>query len=62
MGSARQVLRFYAFFQESVTERPDENSRKRHIILMTLGIVIVDFRRASDVAQVLSRGWLDQHV
>ncbi|CAJ1343019.1 unnamed protein product [Effrenium voratum] len=30
----KQVLRFYAFFQESVTERPDENSRKRHIILM----------------------------
>ena len=29
-----QVLRFYAFFQETVTERADENSRKRHIIIM----------------------------
>ena len=31
---ASQVLRFYAFFQETVTERADENSRKRHIIIM----------------------------
>ncbi|CAL1137771.1 unnamed protein product, partial [Cladocopium goreaui] len=30
----KQVLRFYAFFQETVTERADENSRKRHIIIM----------------------------
>jgi len=30
----KQVLRFYAFFQESVCERPDENSRYRHISIM----------------------------
>jgi hypothetical protein len=30
----KQVLRFYAFFQESVPERPDENSRYRHCVIM----------------------------
>jgi len=30
----KQVLRFYAFFQEAVDERPDENSRYRHCIIM----------------------------
>eukprot|EP00440_Ansanella_granifera_P046355 gb/GFBE01050205.1/.p1 GENE.gb/GFBE01050205.1/~~gb/GFBE01050205.1/.p1 ORF type:complete len:623 (+),score=164.78 gb/GFBE01050205.1/:1-1869(+) len=30
----KQVLRFYGYFQEAVTERPDENSRKRHIVIM----------------------------
>eukprot|EP00931_Biecheleriopsis_adriatica_P103070 TRINITY_DN77958_c0_g1_i1.p1 TRINITY_DN77958_c0_g1~~TRINITY_DN77958_c0_g1_i1.p1 ORF type:complete len:626 (-),score=140.25 TRINITY_DN77958_c0_g1_i1:92-1969(-) len=30
----KQVLRFYGFFQEAVTERPDENSRKRHVVIM----------------------------
>lgn len=30
----KQVLRFYAFFQESVTERADENSRYRQCVIM----------------------------
>ncbi|CAE7443368.1 efhc2 [Symbiodinium natans] len=30
----KQVLRFYAFFQESVPERWDENSRYRHVYVM----------------------------
>lgn len=30
----KQVLRFYGFYQEAVTERTDENSRKRNIIVM----------------------------
>jgi hypothetical protein len=30
----KQVLRFYGFFQEAVTERPDENSRYRHVSIM----------------------------
>merc|ERR1719277_68692 len=30
----KQVLRFYAFFQESVVERADENSRYRSVIIM----------------------------
>jgi len=30
----KQVLRFYAFFQESVSERSDENSRYRHCVIM----------------------------
>jgi len=30
----KQVLRFYAHFQESVSERPDENSRFRHVEIM----------------------------
>jgi hypothetical protein len=30
----KQVLRFYAFFQESVAERADENSRYRHCVIM----------------------------
>lgn len=30
----KHVLRFYAFFQESVVERGDENSRYRHVIIM----------------------------
>lgn len=30
----KQVLRFYAFFQEKVTERPDENSRYRNVAIM----------------------------
>jgi hypothetical protein len=30
----KQVLRFYAHFQESVAERPDENSRFRHVEIM----------------------------
>jgi len=30
----KQVLRFYGFFQESVIERPDENSRYRHVAFM----------------------------
>lgn len=30
----KQVLRFYGFFQEHVTERPDENSRYRQVNLM----------------------------
>jgi len=30
----KQVLRFYAFFQEAVCERPDENSRYRHVVIM----------------------------
>lgn len=30
----KHVLRFYAFFQESVVERSDENSRYRHVIIM----------------------------
>jgi len=30
----RQVLRFYAYFQETVAERPDENSRFRHVEIM----------------------------
>lgn len=30
----KQVLRFYAFFQETVTERPDENCRKRNVVIM----------------------------
>lgn len=29
-----QVLRFYAFFQETIDERPDENSRYRQCVLM----------------------------
>jgi hypothetical protein len=29
-----QVLRFYGFFQETVTERPDENARYRHVSIM----------------------------
>eukprot|EP00443_Scrippsiella_acuminata_P044140 CAMPEP_0115201348 /NCGR_PEP_ID=MMETSP0270-20121206/17578_1 /TAXON_ID=71861 /ORGANISM="Scrippsiella trochoidea, Strain CCMP3099" /LENGTH=608 /DNA_ID=CAMNT_0002614755 /DNA_START=120 /DNA_END=1946 /DNA_ORIENTATION=- len=30
----KQVLRFYGFFQETVTERVDENSRYRHVKFM----------------------------
>jgi len=30
----KQVLRFYAFFQETIPERPDENARYRHCIIM----------------------------
>jgi len=30
----KQVLRFYGFFQEAVVERPDENSRYRHVSIM----------------------------
>jgi hypothetical protein len=30
----KQVLRFYAFFQETVPERPDENSRYRQCVIM----------------------------
>mmetsp|Transcript_98280 Transcript_98280/g.174170 ORF Transcript_98280/g.174170 Transcript_98280/m.174170 type:complete len:621 (-) Transcript_98280:154-2016(-) len=30
----KQVLRFYAFFQEAVTERADENCRYRHCVIM----------------------------
>eukprot|EP00933_Yihiella_yeosuensis_P029645 TRINITY_DN2328_c0_g1_i3.p1 TRINITY_DN2328_c0_g1~~TRINITY_DN2328_c0_g1_i3.p1 ORF type:complete len:642 (-),score=125.53 TRINITY_DN2328_c0_g1_i3:262-2187(-) len=30
----KQVLRFYGYFQESVCERPDENSRYRHVSFM----------------------------
>jgi len=30
----KQVLRFYAFFQEAVCERGDENSRYRHCVIM----------------------------
>eukprot|EP00438_Fugacium_kawagutii_P029911 Skav232657 [mRNA] locus=scaffold698:62079:62777:+ [translate_table: standard] len=30
----KQVLRFYGFFQETVTERPDENARYRHVSIM----------------------------
>jgi len=30
----KQVLRFYAFFQESISERPDENARYRQCVLM----------------------------
>jgi hypothetical protein len=30
----KQVLRFYAFFQEHVSERPDENARYRQCVLM----------------------------
>lgn len=30
----KQVLRFYAFFQEAVHERADENSRYRHCVIM----------------------------
>lgn len=30
----KQVLRFYGFFQESVVERPDENSRYRYVNFM----------------------------
>eukprot|EP00930_Biecheleria_cincta_P026836 TRINITY_DN1886_c0_g1_i1.p1 TRINITY_DN1886_c0_g1~~TRINITY_DN1886_c0_g1_i1.p1 ORF type:complete len:637 (-),score=99.94 TRINITY_DN1886_c0_g1_i1:238-2109(-) len=30
----KQVLRFYGFFQEAVTERRDENSRYRHVSIM----------------------------
>jgi len=30
----KQVLRFYAYFQEAVTERADENSRYRHCVIM----------------------------
>eukprot|EP00930_Biecheleria_cincta_P026837 TRINITY_DN1886_c0_g2_i1.p1 TRINITY_DN1886_c0_g2~~TRINITY_DN1886_c0_g2_i1.p1 ORF type:complete len:646 (-),score=106.88 TRINITY_DN1886_c0_g2_i1:13-1881(-) len=30
----KQVLRFYGFFQEAVTERKDENSRYRHVSIM----------------------------
>lgn len=30
----KQVLRFYAFFQEHITERPDENSRYRQCVIM----------------------------
>jgi len=30
----KQVLRFYAFFQEAVCERADENSRYRHCVIM----------------------------
>jgi len=30
----KQVLRFYAFFQESISERPDENSRYRQCAIM----------------------------
>jgi len=29
----RQVLRFYAYFQEPVAERPDENARVRNVVL-----------------------------
>ena len=29
-----EVLRFYGFFQETVTERPDENARYRHVSIM----------------------------
>ena len=29
-----QVLRFYGFFQETVTERPEENARYRHVSIM----------------------------
>lgn len=30
----KQVLRWYGFFQETVTERPEENSRYRHVYIM----------------------------
>jgi len=30
----KQVLRFYAFFQESISERPDENARYRQCVIM----------------------------
>lgn len=30
----KQVLRFYAFFQEAVSERAEENSRYRHCVIM----------------------------
>jgi len=30
----KQVLRFYAFFQEAVAERAEENSRYRHCVIM----------------------------
>jgi len=29
----KQVLRFYGFYQETVTERPDENSRFRYLVI-----------------------------
>merc|ERR1719230_1611326 len=29
----KQVLRFYAFFQETVVERWDENCRYRHVVI-----------------------------
>jgi hypothetical protein len=34
MKHDKQVLRFYAFFQESIPERPDENSRYRQCVIM----------------------------
>eukprot|EP00439_Symbiodinium_sp_Y106_P066836 s283_g10.t4 len=34
MKHDKQVLRFYGFFQETVTERPDENSRVRQVSIM----------------------------
>jgi len=34
MKHEKQVLRFYGFFQEAVTERPDENSRYRNVTIM----------------------------
>lgn len=34
MKHDKQVLRFYGFFQESVTERPDENCRYRQVTFM----------------------------
>jgi len=34
MKHDKQVLRFYAFFQESIVERPDENSRYRQCVVM----------------------------
>jgi len=34
MKHDKQVLRFYGFFQEAVTERPDENSRYRNVVIM----------------------------
>eukprot|EP00933_Yihiella_yeosuensis_P011229 TRINITY_DN11838_c0_g1_i1.p1 TRINITY_DN11838_c0_g1~~TRINITY_DN11838_c0_g1_i1.p1 ORF type:complete len:620 (-),score=118.11 TRINITY_DN11838_c0_g1_i1:483-2342(-) len=34
MKHEKQVLRYYGFFQESVVERPDENSRYRYVTIM----------------------------
>lgn len=34
MKHEKQVLRFYAFYQESVPERAEENSRYRHLVIM----------------------------
>jgi hypothetical protein len=34
MKHDKQVLRFYGFFQEAVSERKDENSRYRHVSIM----------------------------